>query len=400
MAYGMCLKHKGITLKFILDTTVQARDVIWPIVRDMLEVIPADCLPVVKKADMEIHFPNGSIIKLGSSNKEHCDKLRGSKCDIVWVDEAGFHDAGNWEHVIYSLLMPQMLHSNFGHFIFTTTPPVDIQHPFILHELNECRVKSTLVTSDIHDNVFLTPALVEEVISGYRQGKDDPNYKREHLLELLPAHDLRVTPEFEPDRHVYSGDPYQAFRTDAGDFTNLVSYVSFDYGVLDNTSILLGLLDWRTSTLYVTEEKILHGREENYLSNFAEHLTDTNKMAKEWSQEQVLIGDAFEAIRNSLLRDHGIVAGMPSKHNLEGSIGVLRNSFLDGKIKIHDMCIQLITDLTYALWKESESDTKKIARSSACAHADSLMALTYMNKRVNYTRRPGAGKPITLGRKK
>ncbi len=122
IAYGLCIRYPRLTLKFILDSQVQARDVIWPIARDLQDVIPPDCLPVIKKADMEIHFSNGSIIKLGSSNKEHCDKLRGTKCDIVLVDECSFHDAGNWEHVIYSLLMPQMLHSDFGQFIFTTTP--------------------------------------------------------------------------------------------------------------------------------------------------------------------------------------------------------------------------------------------------------------------------------------
>jgi hypothetical protein len=296
--------------------------------------------------------------------------------------------------------MPQMLHSPLGNFVFTTTPPVDIQHPFILHELNECRVKGTLVESNIHDNVFLTPELVQEVISGYRKGEADPNYQREHLLALLPANDFRVTPEFDPETHVYSGDAYAAFRGDPYDFKNLVSYVTFDYGVLDNTAILLGLLDWRTATLYIVEEKILTGRGENYLSNFAEKLSEVRKNAEAASEEVILFGDAFEAIRNSLLKDHGIAAAMPSKHNLEGSVGVLRNALLDSKVKIHESCKQLITDLTYSLWKESESDTKKIARSSMCAHADSLMALVYMVKRVNFTRRPSSNKGIILGRKK
>jgi hypothetical protein len=396
ISFGLCLKYPRLVLKFVLDTQVQARDVVLPIIRDLKDVIPVEVFPEVKKADGEIHFKNGSVIKLGASNKDHADKLRGTKCDIVICDEAAFFDPSNWEHVLYSLLMPQMLHSEWGQFVFTTTPPDKIDHPFVQHEMPIIERSGGLIKSDIYENVFLTPDKIQEVIASYRKGKDDLNFKREHELALIAAQDLRVVPEFIEEEHVYKGDALAPFKSETGQFTDMVGYVFFDHGLADNTVILVGLLDWRKSILYIVRETVLSGKNECYLSVFAAALREAQEYAALHSGEVITSGDCFESFRISLAKDHGIVASVPAKHNLEGGVGVFRSAIDDGKIQIHESCKQLIAELNYALWKASDSDIKKIERTSLTSHADATFAAIYMVRRVNWTRRPGSNNSLAL----
>ena len=392
MSFGLCLKHDRLIVRFILDTLVQAKDVLWPIVRDLQDVIPKDVFPAVKKSDLELHFPNGSVIKFGASNKDHSDKLRGSKSDICFIDEAGFHDADQWEYVVYSLLMPQMLHSKFGQIIYTTTPPDTVDHPFITHELPKVTDVGGLITSDIHSNVFLTQDKIEEVQAAYRKGKDDLNYKREHELVLVVNQDRRVVPEFDAACHVYdSEDPFAPLALDTTDELashDYLGYVVADVGVLDNTAIVFYALDWRTSTLYAIKECILRGRGENYLSNFATSYQEMFDYASSCCNEVLGLVDCFEQLRNSLVKDYGICPQRPSKGPIEGSIGLVRAALDKKKILVHSGCKQLIRELEGALWKTASQKTKEIERSDVTSHFDAGMTLCYCCKRVNWTRRP------------
>lgn len=400
--FELAMRNDLQIIRHVFPELKQGKDIVFKMFDELKQLVPRSVLPTLIKSEATLYFPQtGSSIILGGTKPENIESSRGPRAHHISFDEIASYDANNYEYALWSVLFPQ-LSTTGGKTPHYTTPPESPQHPWVTMHLPKLRASGNFMVFDIDQNDVLTAKAKEAILERYTTPKypdprKNPNFEREYLCRLIANDDLRITPEFVESLHVYSGDPYEFLKRDEGYRNDFCSYIAFDIGVVDNTAVLLGILDWRTAQLRIVKEIILKGREENYLSNFASAIRETQEEARKYSTEQLLIGDAFESVRNSLLRDHGINAQTVSKGPVEGTIGVLRDALSENKILIHESCHQLITDLTYALWKESDSETRKIARSSNCAHADSLISLAYMLKRVIWTRRPSQQKSLDFG---
>jgi hypothetical protein len=402
----LCLHNKGFLARHVFPELKQAKDTMFKIYDELKSLVPKSVLPDLIKSEASFYFPQtGSYIMLGGTKPENIESSRGPKAHHLALDEVAAFDANNYVYALYSVLFPQ-LSTTAGKTPHYTTPPESPQHPWITTHYPKFQQKGTLLTFNFDQNDVLTQQAKDTILERYTIGsytnpRENPSFRREYLCELIANVDRRVVPEFNREDHVYTGDPYAPLKDDRGEqYTDVVAYVSGDHGVVDLTVLHLGVVDWRKGVFYFVKEIVLRGKNEAYLSNFAANIRDIQAEAARISEEQVTRIDCFESVRISLLKDHGISASLPAKHNLEGAIGVLRSSLADGKVKIHESCKQLITDLEFSLWKSSESDTRKIERTDMTAHFDAGMSAVYGIRTANFTRRPSSNKGIILGRKK
>lgn len=402
----LCLHNPLFLARHVFPELKQAKDTMFKIYDELKSLVPRSVLPDLIKSEASFYFPQtGSYIMLGGTKPENIESSRGPKAHHLALDEVAAFDANNYSYALYSVLFPQ-LSTTAGKTPHYTTPPESPQHPWITTHYPKFKQKGTLLTFNFDQNDVLTAQAKNTILERYTIGsytnpRENPSFRREYLCELIANQDRRVVPEFDKAAHVYSGDSYAPFKDEMGNrYTDVIAHVSGDHGVVDNTVIHLGLVDWRSGILYFVREIVLRGKNEAYLSNFAAAIREIQDEAKEVSTEQITRIDCFESVRISLQRDHGIVAPSPAKHNLEGGIGVLRSGLEDGKVKIHESCKQLIADLEFSLWKDSESDTRKIERTDMTAHFDAGMSAVYCIRSVNFTRRPSEKKALTLGRKK
>ena len=404
--FELCLKNPRFLSRHMFPELKQAKEVVFKMYAEMKGIIPHSVLPTLIKSEASLYFPQtGSYIMLGGTKPENIESARGPLAHHIVFDEIASFDASNYEYALWSVLLPQ-LSTTSGKTPHYTTPPESPQHPWVTMHMPKLRAAGNFLLFDFDQNDVLTAKAKDAILERYStprypNPRDNPNFRREYLCELIANQDRRVVPEFDKAEHVYGGDPYAPFKDEKGNqYTDVVAYVSGDHGVVDLTVLHLGIVDWRKGIFYFVKEIVLRGKDEAYLSNFAANIKEIQEESKLVSQEQTTRVDCFESIRVSLLRDHGVSVSAPAKHNLEGGIGVLRSALADGKVKIHESCKQLITDLEFSLWKDTESDTRKIERTDMTAHFDAGMSAVYGVRSANFTRRPGASKPIILGIKR
>jgi len=398
----LCMRGRNVLVRHVMGELKQCKDVLFKVYDELKEFVPMSVLPTLIKSEASFYFPaTGSYILLGGTKPENIESSRGPRANHLALDEVASFDASNYDYALESVLFPQ-LSTTAGKIAHYTTPPESPQHPWIAKHYAKMLSKGSLLTFDFDQNDVLTENAKLAILERYTtpqhpSPRDNPGFRREYLCELIANIDRRVVPEFDVEQHVYKGDPLAPFRDERGPFTNVVAHISGDHGIVDNTVLLLGYVDWRSAILYITKEIVLRGKDECYLSNLAAVIRELQQEAVQHSEELVTQLDCFDAIRVSLMKDHGITAVMPTKHNLEGGIGVARTALTDGKVQIHESCRQLITELTYSMWKTSESDVRKIERTDLTSHSDALMSFVYMLRRVSWTRRPGSQKTLDLG---
>jgi hypothetical protein len=272
--------------------------------------------------------------------------------------------------------------------ILMTTPPAFAGHKFFVQEYPRLRASDAIVESTIYDNVLLTPKMVEEAILMYPGGENDPNFRREHLLEVISSEDLRLVPEFRADRHTYSGDVWQPMTNPitGDDSHQYIGYISCDHGVTDQSHTICGVLNWVDNVLYVLKEHAANGMS---LSDLAAVHNDMQDFLARRCPEIMSIGDLWDQCRVTMQKDHGICWQRPRKANLEDNIGVTRNAFDKDKIMVHSSCPKLIAQLQHGLWEETRATdpVKKFARTDE-HHQDGVAALIYLTRRINWGMRP------------
>lgn len=393
-AIQKCHNNSGFIYRHMLPQLKQSRDVMFRIYDEIKGLLPKSMWPTLNKSEATFYFPaTGSCLILGGMQPENIESSRGPLAHELALDEIAAADANNYEYALYSVLFPQLTTTK-GKVIHYTTPPKSPAHPWMSIDYPRLKATGRLFEFTIDDNDLLDDSDKQMIEERYG-GRDNPNFQREYLLKLVADQDLRVVPEFDTKLHVYSEEPKEVLANiiegmPPVDSTDYVGYISADKGVVDNTAILAGVLNWRKGILYILQETVLRGRDSNTLSVFADTLIETREYLKQYTEEIIELADMFEDTRNTLHKDYNIYLSRPVKHNLEGNIGVTRSAFEAGKILIHQDCKQLIVDLSHSLWKETASATRSIERSEMTAHADSLMALAYMVRRVNWTRRPAS----------
>ena len=344
----------------------------------LLEHIYGDCMELAPRylsRDDCWLFESGSRIYLfGVKDKDESAKARGNEADIIYCDEYGF-----WKYrpryTLTHVLGPQLDTTN-GQMIITSTIPPDLTHDFIT-QIASASAGNYYFYQDIH------MSLEEGIVSDEQHerilercgGVMSDAYRIEYELRDDGAKDRLVIPEACTLRVGTIERP-----------PSFDSYVCFDLGLVDNTAVLFGYLDFTKGNLVIERE-------------YFEHYKSTEDIVKECKRiERELgydkpkrIGDNEMQQLFDMGRSYGYTVMPVSKRKKESNKGY-RDSVINqlrvglSKILINEeMCPNLVQQLRFGIWNVNRTDFE---RTETMGHLDALMAMCYFFDNVNWRKNP------------
>lgn len=367
-----CLNNPGLRVAYVCPQKAQARSV----VEKNFNIILNDCPPELRpKFDVQgsvWKFANGSIIRVAGLDGGHIESLRGQTFDIVIVDEAGFPSAADIEYALESVLYPTMTISDKPLLLLVSTPPKTFDHPFNDY-WDKAKENGTLIHKTLYDS-WLPKAQVYKIEERY--GKETVSFRREYMAERIADASSLVIPEANPaviEKISYVHERPSHYQT----------YVSADWGVMDNNVILFGYLDWSKQIVVVEDELILTGSE-----------YDTAKIADAIkAKEQELWGEMsrpFRCCDNNLqiIQDfsnlHQLYFLATAKDNKQAAVNQVRVRISGKQFAINPRCKTLLNHVQNATWDKQ----RKKFRQAIGHHYDALDALIYMVRNIDFQKSP------------
>ena len=365
------LKHPNSLIRFASPTQKSLRKIVNPIMRMLLDDCPKELRPKWSTIDSCYKFRNHSEIHLAGVNSGHADDLRGQKCDLGVIDEAG--DVDDLNYLYRSILLPQCLTCN-GRIVIASTPPKFIGHDFELM-CQEAKLEGNYLERTIYDNTKIAPDIIAEYAkeSG---GVDSITFRREYMCKFETEKELLIIPEYKESRHV------KEFPKDAY-FNHYYKFVSMDLGVKRHfTAVLFGYYDFRAAKLVIQDEFKMRG--EITSQDIVKEIKA--KELELWGSLPVRqrISDSDNPLfTNDLQYLHGLNVISTSKDTLEAMVNETRIFVGNDKLVVHPKCKYLQACLEGGRWKDKRI-RQEFAESKLLGHMDGLASLIYMIRNLDY----------------
>ncbi len=389
-----CVEKPNVIVKILTDTKLHAKTIFEPIFREIFENFPEDMKPEYIASSFVYIFKNGSQIQLAGSDGNSAERLRGQKSDLILVDEAGF--CSNLYYNVMSVLVPTTTHTG-GRVVLASTPSPDPDHEF--NQFIEMAEQNKLLTKKtVYDNPMLTQLQIDNIISKFKGGVNNSQFRREYMCEQIKDEALSVLPEVDDDLlsqivRVHTPPPFYH------------RYVAMDIGFKDLTVILFGYYDFREDKIIIQDEIVKNGKE-IHLPVFTQEIQAkenelwmnplTNELIKPESRVSDIGPFVIQEISIHSKKQnpqHVIDFGMASKDDKLAHINKLRVLLANKKIVIHPKCETLARHLKHCKWKD-KSAKDDYAKSPDDGHYDAVDALLYFTRAVNYNKNPY---PATYG---
>jgi Terminase large subunit, T4likevirus-type, N-terminal len=399
IALETAIKTPNSTVHYACPTAVMATKIIVPTIRKLLDDCPADLKPVYNKHDRAFDFKNGSKIQIEGTDEGNAERLRGTSTNLGIVDEAGF--IKDLEYLVKDILLPQTLTTN-GKLLLSSTPPKHSGHSFVEFiakaKFNECYVKLSIVDvldlikdDPVHLKQHLNPVHVEE-LKAESGGENSPTWRREYMVEIITDTTHAVVPEFNDElEKIIVQENKKPRYYDA--------YTVMDPGLVDNTGVLFGYLDFGQAKLVIEDEYLVNGIDvttEN-IANFIkskEMYLWANSGLKDHNKEPVYmrISDNEPILLNDLRQLHGLSFFPAKKDDKEAAINDLRIKLKAEKIIINPRCRNLIYQLKTAIWNPRRTSFE---RTKDAGHFDLVDCIIYMVRHVQWNKNPTPYKEST-----
>lgn len=398
IAIEHCLKDPKCIVKYLTPKKKDAKTIIQPIMRTILEDCPPEYMPEWMEADKVYKFPNGAQIQIGGTDNKSYESLRGGYANLAILDEAGFHDYQDFSYIVQSVIVPTLLTTK-GKMILASTPSKESDHPFMVQYVNTTKADGTILEFDIYSNPLITEEDIEEIAREFPQGKEDPGFLREFMLKSDVASDSLVIPELNSDTEKdivrYSEPP-----------VHYDAYVAGDPAVRDLAGFLFAYYDFLRRKIVITDELVLGGESNLFVTtqDIADGITRKeglhfrNKVTGELIKPYMRVMDNnYKILMNDLYQEHGLAFIPTQKDNKEAQINKVRMMINRGEIEIHPRCQTLLYHLKTTKWKMNQrtklNDGFARVRGSSdnkykAHHGDLVDALIYLVRNVDLNRNP------------
>jgi PBSX family phage terminase large subunit len=389
MALEACLKKQGSVVKFIFPRQKDAKRNILPLMRMLLEDCPKDVKPTFMEADKCFRFShNNSEIQFAGSDSGNAESIRGGFADLCIFDEVGF--ASDVKYIVRSILSPTVKTTG-GRVILVSTPPRNSNHEFATEYIMPYQVENRIKIFTLYDNPNFSQSIIDEIISEYPKGIEDPDFKREYLCVLERSTDQSILPSFttEIEPHIVTDKYVRPTFYDA--------YVGLDIGSVDLTAAIFGYYDYLNATL-VIEDELIFSKDVN-TKTVAEAIK--KKEAELWVNpiDHSPIAPYMRVADNSNLimltdmqRDHGLTFLPTRKDNREAAINSLDVAISQMKLIINPKCTHTIYHMKFAEWNKTRTIFKQLKDSSTGlikgGHADCLAACIYLHRNIIKSKNP------------
>lgn len=351
----------------------QAREIVRPELSKIFDTAPHGLRPKWSTEDSFYWFPstsNGdkdraSKLKLRGVNHDRGDSARGPTAHIIVADEFG-----SWkepDYIVGEALAPQLQTTN-GPFIFASTPPRNLGHPYYTHRTTAIR-EDRFIQRIVYDNPTLTPERLEQ-LKADAGGEHTPGWKREYLCLPVPDPTLQVVPEFTEEANVIQGE---RIRPDW-----YYPYVGGDSGADDNTVMLFAYHDFLKDEIVIEDEYVTCGNTTKVIIDAAKA-----KESELWGDTKPYrrVYDCSKQLLYDIVGTHKYAVYAPQKEDREAAIKSFRVLCQSGKVKIHPRCTNLIWQLKVGMWKnDAHTDFE---RSDELGHLDAIAAAVYLVRSVD-----------------
>lgn len=380
--YGIehCLQNPDAVVRHVLPTLKGSKDVVVPIMDELMPFIPREMQPTYYASTGTYKFKNGASYILCGGHRDSLDGARGPRCTLLLADEVAFFDAKSYDFAMNSVFRPQMTLVKNPKIVYATTPPISVDHPFITETMPYIKANGALFHYTIWDSPLISKERIEEIKN--RLGENSNSWRREYMAELIADDSARVVPEFNEAKHVTN--EYPPNEDIFGKRTSYTGYQVADYGVgkEDFTGILAAVFDHNAQQVVVTGERLMYRPVINEFVNAWREDRETYLNACYVVKGTI---DAFESLRHSLRVQEGLDFLNPRKGKITDNVAFLRNCFENDKIRIHESCKNLITQLNSGVWDDKH---KEFDRSETLGHLDLIACLVYLIKAVDFKFRP------------
>jgi hypothetical protein len=385
LATMTCIKKSNSIVKIVTDTKVHAQMILEPKFIEILEDCPEDLKPTYIPSKYMYQFPNGSQIQMAGTDGNSAERLRGAKSELVLVDEAAF--CTNLEKVVLSILRPTTTHTG-GKIILASSAPEDPDHDFTKF-MERAELEGNLTSKTIYDNPLLTTEQVRNIINGYVNGINNPQFRREYLNIIEKNAQTTVFPEVNIDtiKEMTSNIPPMPSHYDC--------YVGMDLGFKDMTVIAFAHYDFKHNVLVFDGEIAKKGPEVNLKELPNEILAMeaklyTDPITGETRTPSKRVSDIMPLVTQEIARNSGyqVVFKNADKQDRLTAINAFRTAFSEGRIKIHaGACPTIVRHLINCRWK-SIDDKSDFARSPDDSHYDAAAAAYYLFRSVVWEKNP------------
>lgn len=389
LAVEECLKNPNVVVKYAFPKSNSAKKMLMPVMRKVLETCPPHLKPEYMVAEKVFRFKhNNSEIQISGTDNGNIENLRGGDSHLNIVDEAGF--CSDLTYGVRSVLGPTTKITK-GRTILVSTPSRSENHDFIADWVLPYKSEGRIRTYTIYDNPQFNQEAIQEALSEYPDGENDPSFRREYLCEIIRDVNKTILPSFsEQKEKIIVTDNYE--RPVFCD-----KYVSLDVGGVDLTAVLFGYYDYERATLVIEREFICDGTTNSAI--LAENIKRiekelwTNPIDKSVLPPYMRISDNNNKILlTDLQKLHNLSFSCTKKDNKQAAINSLDVAIQQERIIIHPSCVHTVYHAKYAEWNNAQTSFKHMKDSPSGkikgGHADALDALLYMHRSVVKSHNP------------
>lgn len=379
IALEVCMKTKHSHVKYCCSKQKEAKNIIRPLIREILETCPQELKPIYKTQEQCWVFPNGSRIELTGLDCGRAESIRGGGAHLAIIDEAGL--VNDLVYIITSILLPTTTTTK-GKIILSSTPPKSPAHPFVTKYLNKARLEGNLITKTIYDNPFIDKQEFEKLVEECG-GVDSVDFRREYKAEIIKDENYDIFPEFtsELKERIVLDWPRSPFYD---------GYVAMDVGMKDLTVVLFAWYDFKESKLIIEDEFVINGMKFN-TSTLATGIKQkeanifTDKITGEQKEPYVRVSDNNLIVIKDLFDLHGMRFMPTRKDDADAALNKVRIMLQNEQIIINPRCTTLIHHLEAGVWNKNKSSFE---RSADNGHYDACDSLKYLVRNIQTNKNP------------
>lgn len=410
LAIERALRYPGQQVKFVAPTKEEAKGIVEPILRTILDHCPKQLRPRTRGGRQEYIFHNPrwerdevSELKLYGVNNQHEDDARGLACDLGLFDEAGYFD--NLPYVLESVFLYQFARRQMPAMILSSSMPESMAHSFVEKYIPVSQESGDYLEVPGSKNPDYTEAdkrLILQIIDG---GESSVNYRREVECLRVSDESQMILPEFQTAMAEIVVPEYERPR-------HFQPWVCLDTGWVDFTAILFAYVDWEEQLLVIEDVIFQHykstGQIARYIEETEERLWPREMLAK-MEKKVRRVGDCTEQQLNDFRKDHKVPIKNVENYDPGGAIARLRSAIQKRKVRIirKPSTEPLIYQCLHGIWKETNDGKRKDfarvssvgATSMLMGHCDCIAALMYLWRSVKMRENPNPETVYSKGNK-
>ena len=388
MSAEICIKKPFAVVKFAFPKANMAKKMLMPVFRKVFEDCPEDIKPVYLVAERCFRFPNGSEVQVSGVDNGGWENLRGGDSDFCAADEGGYMD--DLTYGIRSVLSPTTKITK-GRIVIVSTPSRSEAHEFIQDWVYPYQAEGRIKVFTIYDNPNFNAEAIKEAEEEYPKGVEDEMFQREYLCRIIRGTEKSILPSFN---HTAESE---IVREDFEIPVFCDRYVSLDPGGVHLTGVLFGYYDYRKATLVILDEIAVDGTTNTQI--LAEMIKEkeqtywTNPIDKSTIPPYMRVSDINNKILlTDLQKLHGLSFSGTKKDKKQAALNSLDVAILQRGIIIHPRCVNLIYQLKFAEWNNSQTEFKMLKASPSgklpASHCDLLDCLLYMHRSIVKSHNP------------